>query len=571
MGEEPQGSFCVFCVFCSEFLRQTLFWNIIRSLQIPYKVERSVGKAISRQAGGWLHRGAPGNDIYRIGEGKTLTPALARGEADSHYTLFRRSMKTFPRYGQSRESILEALRAAREKDVRWQQGRVFGLVYHISEEIEALLKEAYLLFFAENGLNPTAFPSLRKFETEVVSMTASLLGGDEQVRGNITGGGTESVLLAVKTARDWARVHRPQIHTPEMILPRSAHPAFEKAAHYFGVRPVYVPLRSDFRADVEAMKKAITSQTILLVASAPSYPHGVVDPIPEIAMLAQEHGLLFHVDACVGGFMLPFVRKLGYAVTPFDFQVPGVTSISADLHKFGYAAKPASVLLHRSPELRRYQMFVSTDWPGGIYPSPVIAGSRPGGPIAAAWALLHFLGEEGYLQITARVMETTKYLQAGISALPGLKILGEPEMSVFAVASDSLDVYELGDELSLRGWHLDRQQFPPSLHMTVNYVHTAVREEFLRDLAECVEVVRRPSLRKAFHHGLVHISNVVARLLPESWMGALIERLSIGMGGRGKGLPSRMAPLYGLIGTLPNRGDLKELVLDLLEELFSES
>ncbi len=480
-------------------------------------------------------------------------------------------MKTFPRYGQSRESILEALRAAREKDVRWQQGRVFGLVYHISEEIEALLKEAYLLFFAENGLNPTAFPSLRKFETEVVSMTASLLGGDEQVRGNITGGGTESVLLAVKTARDWARVHRPQIHTPEMILPRSAHPAFEKAAHYFGVRPVYVPLRSDFRADVEAMKKAITSQTILLVASAPSYPHGVVDPIPEIAMLAQEHGLLFHVDACVGGFMLPFVRKLGYAVTPFDFQVPGVTSISADLHKFGYAAKPASVLLHRSPELRRYQMFVSTDWPGGVYPSPVIAGSRPGGPIAAAWALLHFLGEEGYLQITARVMETTKYLQAGISALPGLKILGEPEMSVFAVASDSLDVYELGDELSLRGWHLDRQQFPPSLHMTVNYVHTAVREEFLRDLAECVEVVRRPSLRKAFHHGLVHISNVVARLLPESWMGALIERLSIGMGGRGKGLPSRMAPLYGLIGTLPNRGDLKELVLDLLEELFSES
>lgn len=433
-------------------------------------------------------------------------------------------MKPFPRHGQSKESVLEALRMAREKDIRWQQGRVFGLVYHISEEIDALLKEAYTLFFAENGLNPTAFPSLRKFENEIVSMTASLLGGDEQVRGNITSGGTESVLLAVKTARDWARAHRPHIHTPEMILPRSAHPAFEKAAHYFGVRPVYVPLRADFRADVEAMKRAITDQTILLVASAPSYPHGVVDPITEIGELAQKHGLLFHVDACVGGFMLPFVRKLGYPVPPFDFRVPGVTSISADLHKFGYAAKPASVLLHGGPELRRYQMFVSTDWPGGVYPSPVISGSRPGGPIAAAWALLHFLGEEGYLEITARVMETTKYLQAGIRALPGLKILGEPEMSVFAVASDDLDVYELADELSLRGWHLDRQQFPPSLHMTVNYVHTAVRAEFLHDLAECVEVVRRPSWRKSLYRALIGASNLAARLLPSPWMSHIIWR-----------------------------------------------
>ncbi|MFN3742612.1 MAG: pyridoxal phosphate-dependent decarboxylase family protein [Anaerolineales bacterium] len=478
-------------------------------------------------------------------------------------------MKPFPRHRASRESVLEALRAAREKDIRWQQGRVFGLVYHISEEIDELLKEAYTLFFAENGLNPTAFPSLRKFENEVVSMTASLLGGDEQVRGNITSGGTESVLLAVKTARDWARAHRPHIHTPEMVLPRSAHPAFEKAAHYFGVRPVFVPLRSDFRADVEAIEKAITSQTILLVASAPSYPHGVVDPIAEIGALAQKHGLLFHVDACVGGFMLPFVRKLGYPVPPFDFRVPGVTSISADLHKFGYAAKPASVVLYRTPQLRRYQMFVSTDWPGGIYPSPVISGSRPGGPIAAAWALMHFLGEEGYLEITARVMETTKYLQAGIRTLPGLKILGEPEMSVFAIASDELDVYELADELTLRGWLLDRQQFPPSLHMTVNYVHTGVRAEFLRDLAECLAIVRRPSLRKTLNRGLIAASNLAARFLPPSWMSALMEKASALLGGSGSGLPARLAPLYGLIGSLPNRGDLKELVLDLLEQIFS--
>jgi len=478
-----------------------------------------------------------------------------------------------PSIGSSREEILARMRAVRDHDVRWQQGRAFGMTYYISEEVDELLKEAYTLFFSENGLNPTAFPSLRKFETEVVAMTAALLGGDPsacsgEVVGNITTGGTESLLMAVKTARDWARQHKPEAREPEMVLPLSAHPAFDKAGEYFGVRVIHTPLREDYRADVGAMRAAITPNTILMAASAPAYPHGVVDPIHELAEVAQEHDLLFHTDACVGGFMLPFVRKLGYPVPDFDFSVTGVTSMSADLHKFGYAAKPASVVLYRDAELRRHQMFVYTDWPGGIYPSPTMTGSRAGGPVAAAWALMNFLGEEGYLHIAGAVMETTKYIQAGIAAIPGIRVISDPEMSVFAIGpseEDGLDVYELADELSLRGWHFDRQHFPASLHVTVSYIHQAIREEFLRDLVECAEIVRRPSLRKSINRAVISVANAAARLLPEKWMSAAMDKASALLGGSGSGLPSRMAPMYGLIGSLPNRGDLKEFVLDLID------
>ncbi len=476
-------------------------------------------------------------------------------------------ISSFPPKGRSKKEILADMRAARDHDIKWEQGRVFGLVYHISDEIDDLLKEAFTMFFAENGLNPTAFPSLRKFETEVVAMTAALLGGDPSiVCGNITTGGTESLLMSVKTARDWARANRPEIRQPEMVLPVTAHPAFDKAAEYFGVRAVHVPVREDFRADVEAMRAAVTANTILMAGSAPSYPHGVIDPIAELAALAQERGLLFHTDACVGGFMLPFVRKLGHPVPDFDFSVPGVSSMSADLHKFGYAAKPASVILYRTAELRRHQMFVYTDWPGGIYPSPTMSGSRAGGPVAAAWALMNFLGETGYLHITEVTMQAVNKIQEGIHAIPGLKILSDPEMSVFAIASDKFDIYEVADELELRGWHLDRQHRPPSLHMTVNYVHAAVADEFLADLAACTATVRQPSLRRTTSKFLLKAANFLTPLLPEKWVTALMNKVSALLGGGG-GLPERMAPMYGLIGTLPNRGDLKELVLDLLDSM----
>src|SRR3990170_4179994 len=434
----------------------------------------------------------------------------------------------FPARGRPKEEILAEMRLARDRDVRWRDGRVFGLVYQIGEEVEDLLKEAFTLFFAENGLNPAAFPSLRKFETEVVAMTASLLGGDENVAGTVTSGGTESLLMAVKTARDWG---------------------------------------AGYRADVDAARAAINPNTILIVGSAPAYPHGVVDPIADLAALAEERGLLCHVDACVGGFMLPFVRALGYPVPEFDLRVPGVTSISADLHKYGYAAKGASVILYRTPEHRRHQFFIYSDWPGGIYPSPALAGTKPGGPVAAAWALLHFLGWEGYLAITEEVMLTTRKIQAGIGEIPGIQVLGEPAMSVFAIGSDGADVYEVADELALRGWYFDRQHFPPSLHLTVTYAHRAFAEDFIAALADSAAIVRRPSLRRTASKLLIRVANAAVRLLPERWVSGLMKRASSLLGGSGGELPGRSAPMYGMIGTLPNRGDLRELGLDLIDQM----
>ena len=470
----------------------------------------------------------------------------------------------FPSNGKSKETVLTAMRAARDHDVQWQKGRAFSLVYHAGKDVDDLIKDASLLFFSENGLNPTAFPSLRKFETEIVAMTASLLGGGENAAGSVTSGGTESLLMAVKTARDWARVNRPEIKSPEMILPITGHPAFEKASEYFGVKSIHIPVKDDFRADVEAARKAITANTILMIGSAPAYPHGVIDPIRELAAIAQEHNILFHTDACVGGFMLPFVRKLGYTIPDFDLSVPGVTSISADLHKYGYAAKGASVILYKTAQLRRHQMFVYADWPGGIYPSPAMGGTRPGGPIAAAWAVMNYLGEAGYLEMTELVMQATHRLQQGVNAVAGIKVISNPEMSVFAIGSDGLDVYALADELTTRNWHLDRQQFPPTLHMTVQFGHIGVVEEFLKDLASAAEVVRRPSLEKTANVWLLKIANLLIRILPEAWATRLMNKVSSLLSG-GAGLPGKMAPMYGLIGSLPNRGDLKEMVLDLLD------
>lgn len=330
-----------------------------------------------------------------------------------------------------------------------------------------------------------------------------------------------------------------------------------------------VPVDDAFRADVEAMRAAITPNTILLVGSAPSYPHGVMDPIPELAAVAREHDLLFHVDACLGGFFLPFARRLGYPVPDFDFTVDGVTSISADLHKFGYTTKGASVILYRNRELRRHQFFVYTDWSGGVYASPTMAGSRPGGTIAAAWAVMHYLGEEGYLRLAKQVMETTARLRAGIEGLDGLQILGDPVMGVLAIGSDALNVYEVADELTLRGWHLERQQFPPSLHLTVSPAHAAVADRFLDDLAAAVERARRPSLPKLANALLLNVARWMARLLPAEWMSRITARSAALAGVRGGETPQRSAAMYGMLATLPNRGDLHELVLDILDQFTS--
>jgi glutamate/tyrosine decarboxylase-like PLP-dependent enzyme len=312
-----------------------------------------------------------------------------------------------PTTGKPRDELLADMRGLQVDDANWRAGRMWSLVYFAGDDVADVLKDAYTTFIYGNGLSPMAFPSLRKLEAEVIAITADLLGGSEAV-GNMTTGGTESIIMAVKTARDLARADRPGLGEPEMVLPVTAHPAFEKASHYLGVRPVHIPVTEDFRADVGAARAAITDNTVLIVGSAPCYPYGVVDPIPELAALAQERGIGCHTDACVGGFFLPFMRRLGYEAPPFDFSVPGVTSISADLHKYGYSTRGTSIIMYRNKEIRRHQFFTYADWPGGLYGSPTMPGSRAGGAIAAAWAVLHYLGEEGYLRLARTVMDTAR-------------------------------------------------------------------------------------------------------------------------------------------------------------------
>ena len=476
-------------------------------------------------------------------------------------------MLRLPSQGVPSEVVLERMRELRERDANWRAGKTWSLVYHAGDQVTELLKEAYAMFFSENGLNPMAFPSLKTFEAEAVAMAAGLLGGDEDTAGSMTSGGTESILMAVKTAREWARAKEPAITAPEMVLPVTAHPAFQKAAHYFGVRPVHIPVLSDYRADVKAARGAITPNTILMVGSAPSYPQGVVDPVVDLAQIASENDLLFHVDACVGGFMLPFVRKLGYPVPDFDFGVPGVTSVSVDLHKYAYAAKGASVILYRDKALRRHQFFISTDWSGGIYASPTMTGTRPGGSIAAAWAVMNHLGEAGYLAIADTVMKTVTKLREGIGAIEGISILGDPAMSILAIGSSRLNVYEVGDELTMRGWHMDRQQYPPSLHLTVTHAHAQVADQFLHDLEQSVTQASRFSLSSLSNTAKVALVRAAAKALPARWMSALAARSSSMTGLNGADMPTRSAAMYGMMASLPNRGDLNELVLGVLDSL----
>ncbi|MEM7036809.1 MAG: aspartate aminotransferase family protein [Bacteroidota bacterium] len=471
-----------------------------------------------------------------------------------------------PTKGMSREALLEHLHTARGHDAEWKAGRAFALVYHPGDERAALVQEAYNLFFSENALNPTAFPSLRRFESEVVQMTASLFHGDDEVEGTMSSGGTESILLAIKTAREWARTHRPEIKQPEVILPISAHPAFQKAFHYFGVKGVIVPVTEDYRADISAVRAAINENTILLVGSAPSYPHGVVDPIRDLSDLALENNLLLHVDACIGGFMLPFARKLGYAIPDFDFALPGVTSISADVHKYGYAAKGASVILYKNAELRKHQFYVYTEWSGGIYGSSTMLGTRPGGAIAAAWAALSSIGMDGYMEMAGRTMRATDRIRAGIEAIDGLDIVGNPDMSLLAFGSEEFDIYALGDELNMMGWHFDRQQFPASLHLTVSQVHADVVDEFLADLDVAVAKVRKLSWNKVATSVQVAAFKSMKKMLPRGVFKKLQEAYS---GSAKVGHGGRSAAMYGMMGSMAGTGDLKDIVKNVLHGFYS--
>ncbi|MCP3941867.1 MAG: aspartate aminotransferase family protein [Desulfobacteraceae bacterium] len=444
-----------------------------------------------------------------------------------------KNLSALPKKSRNGTDILNEMKNLGNGDAKWREGKTWSLIYYVDQEHTNFLKEAHNLFLSENFLNPMAFLSLKKFETDIIRMTADLLNGGKNAVGSITSGGTESILLAIKTYRDYAKKKRPWIVRPNIIVPETIHVAFEKAAKYFNVKIIHAPLKKDYTVDVNKVKKLINKNTILLVGSAPNYPQGVIDPIEELSKLALQKNLPLHVDACLGGFFLPFLKMLGYNIPKFDFSLPGVTSISADVHKYGYAAKGASTILYKSMTYMKHQFFVYENWPGGVYAGPGILGTRAGGPIASAWASMNKMGEEGYKNLAKVVMETTNKLINGINTIPELEIMGKPVMGVIGYRSNSkkVNIYAVGEIMEQKGWNVDRLQKPEGLHAMVSPIHEKYVGQYLEDLKTSVaKVLANPGLATS--------------------------------GG---------AAMYGMIAKIPLRSMVKSTIAKMMEDMYEVS
>ena len=392
---------------------------------------------------------------------------------------------TFPAARAPAAAILAELDVRRARDPDVHGGRLFGLVYPTGlDDLEALLEAVNRRYLFHNALNPFKFPEIATLEAEVVGMTGALLHLPEGGGGSMTSGGTESILMSMLVNRERARARG--IDRPQILAPVSAHPAYAKAAHYFDMDVVPIPLDAAYRADVDAARALIGPSTAVVVVSAFSYPYGIMDPVTDLAALAAEHGVGCHVDACIGAFVLPFLERLGVDVPPWDFRVPGVTEVSADIHKYGYAPKGASVVLHRDPDWFGHQVFLYARWPSGLYGSPGVAGARSAAPIATAWAVLRHLGLAGYLEIGAGLLATTRTFRDAVEAMPELAIVGDPIGPVMAFTSSVVDLAAVGDAMDARGWHCNRIVDPPGLHVMLSPAHAGVLDALVADLRASV-------------------------------------------------------------------------------------
>lgn len=445
------------------------------------------------------------------------------------------------------ERVRERLEALRADDLPVGGGRTLAYVFDSGlAGVEDVAREAVAAHAFSNGLDPTAFPSLLQMENELVGFAADLLEAPDSVVGSMTSGGTESCLLAVQAARD----ARPDVVEPSLVVPDTVHAAFHKAAHYFGMHVVVVPTGPDHRADVAATAEAIDDSTVLVVASAPSYAHGVIDPVTELAGLAAERGIRCHVDACIGGWVLPYAERLGRPVPPWTFAVDGVTSISLDLHKYGYSPKGASLLLHRRADLRRPQFFAHADWPGYTMLNSTMQSTRSGGPVAGAWATVQGIGDAGYAELAAAAFAVTDAIAAGVTDIPGVSLAAQPESTLVALHTDeTCDAFTVCDEMAERGWYVQPQlsygDQPPTIHLSVSAATPAA--EFLTALAEAVAV--------AVAAGPVAVDPEVAALiraldpagLSEEEFDGLLAAAGLGGEGGGVDLPDRMAPVNVLL------------------------
>ncbi len=469
----------------------------------------------------------------------------------------------------SSSDVLARLEGLRSADLPTHGGRTWAYVYDSGlSEIDELASRAYMAYLSVNGLDPTVFPSLVRLENDVVAAAAELMHGDENVVGTFTSGGTESCMLAVKAARDG----RPDIARPEIVLPLTAHAAFHKAARLFGLKVVPVAVDpSTFRADADAVAAAITDQTVLVVASAVSYAHGVIDPVGAIASAAASRHIPCHVDACIGGWVLPYFRRLGDTIPDFDFSVPGVTSISVDLHKYAYCPKGASVLLYRDAELRRPQYFACADWPGYTVINSTLQSTKSGGPLAAAWAVVNFIGDSGYLELAQKTRDATRRLIAGIDAIDGLHVLGHPDSSLVPFAAEDVDLFEVADELRVKGWYVQPQlafgSLPRNLHLTVTAASRDQVAPLLADLAAAVEIARARPVEEVDPSLVAAAQALDPSTLTTQAFGGLLAMAGLSVD---SGLPDRMAPINRILEVLP--GPLRErLLVEFMGRLYTQA
>ena len=457
-----------------------------------------------------------------------------------------------PAKGKSHAEVKAELEAFAARDANWRDGKTLGYIYDAGPDVEEIAKWAYMRYLTENALAPTTFPSLMQIENELVAMAAAHVGDVPGVVGNFTSGGTESCMLAVKTARDYSRATKPHIKEPEAVLPVTAHAAFQKGCHYLGVKKVLVPVDpKTYKADPAAIEKAITPNTILIVSSAVSYAHGVLDPIEDIARVAQKHNLLFHVDGCIGGFLLPYFKRLGAKLGEFDFRVPGVTSMSMDFHKYAYCPKGASVVLHRSKDLRRFQLFVTSDWTGYTIINPTIQSAKSGGPMAAAWAVLNAVGDDGFLRFADRIYRATRTIVEGIRKTPGLRLVGDPDSNQVAFTSDDFSCFHIIDEMAARGWGVQPQfgyhGSEANVHISIGQKTFDQTNEFLAALRESVEAC----MPKGFSQTAAKVKAELSRMNIADFKPAMMGDLMRAAGIEDGQLPRKSAELNQILNVLP--------------------
>ncbi|CBX93138.1 hypothetical protein IAQ61_008865 [Plenodomus lingam] len=451
---------------------------------------------------------------------------------------------SMPAEGWTAEEVRKKLgELASMEHTRWEDGRVSGAVYHGGDELIRLQTEAFGQFTVSNPIHPDVFPGVRKMEAEIVAMVLSLFNAPEGAVGVTTSGGTESILMACLSARNKAFTER-GVSQPEMILPETAHTAFRKAGEYFKIKVHLVACKApSYKVHLSSVSRLVNPNTVLLVGSAPNFPHGIIDDISGLSKLALKKKLPLHVDCCLGSFIIPLLPKAGFESEPFDFRLKGVTSISCDTHKYGFAPKGNSTVLYRSDEYRKYQYFISPDWSGGVYASPSIAGSRPGALIAGCWASLVKQGENGYIDACHKIVGGMKQIETAIRERPelasDLKVIGRPLVSVVSFLSNTLDIYDIADGMSTKGWHLNALQSPPAIHVAVTLPIVAVVDKLIEDLVEVTEEVRDAERR----------------------------RVAEGKGAKGV-VKGDAAALYGVAGSLPNKSVVVDLAKGFLDTLY---